>query len=87
MTARQKFVIFGMGILIWVNLLTIALSTWRFGYVDSRTVAQMALIALPPVVLGAFLLPHFGAIVRSSKPRVASRATHTVAMTHARSGR
>ncbi|HYB89870.1 MAG TPA: hypothetical protein VEC38_02370 [Candidatus Binataceae bacterium] len=82
MIARQKFVMFGIGIFIWVNVLTIALSTWRFGYVDVRTVAQMGLIALPPLIVGAFLLARPGAGSRLTNPELPGRAT--VAVRHAR---
>jgi len=78
MIARQKFVMFGMGILIWVNVVTIALSTWHFGFVDLRTVGHMGLIALPPLVVGAFLLGRAGTAARATNPEVAGTATVAV---------
>lgn len=55
MTIRQKTLAWGIGILLWINLLSILLSSWQFGYTDWRTVAQMGLIALPPLFVGILL--------------------------------
>ncbi len=65
MTFRQQIVAFAMAILVWVNLLTIALSSWQFGYIDSQTVATMGLMALPPLAVGALLLYCCGTSSRS----------------------
>lgn len=59
MTAKQKALAWGMGILVWINVLSILLSAWQFGFVDWRTVAHMALIALPPLAVGTLLLSCF----------------------------
>jgi mannose-6-phosphate isomerase-like protein (cupin superfamily) len=42
MTAGQKSVVWGLGVLLWTELLSICLSAWRFGMVDWPTVGAMA---------------------------------------------
>lgn len=59
MTAKQKALASGMGILVWVNLLSVLLSAWQFGYLDWATVAHMGMIALPPLAAGAVFLYRF----------------------------
>ncbi|MBI4409294.1 MAG: hypothetical protein HY561_06270 [Gemmatimonadetes bacterium] len=56
MTTGQKTILWGLGILLWTELLSICLSTWRFGWIDWPTVAAMALITLPLLGAGALLL-------------------------------
>lgn len=78
MTAKQKALVWGMGILVWINLLSALLSAWQFGYVDWTAVAHMGLIALPPLAVGAVFYygfrPHAGREeVRVSAP-LAARA-------------
>lgn len=56
---KQTVVGWAMGILVWINVLTILISTYNFGYVDWETVAKMSAIALPPLAVGAILLYRF----------------------------
>lgn len=62
MTGKQKAVAWGMGILVWTNVLSILLSAWQFGSVDWGTVAHMGMIALPPLAVGTFLLYRLRAV-------------------------
>lgn len=59
MTAKQKALAWGMGILVWVNVLSVLLSGWQLGFVDWTTVAHMGLIAFPPLAVGAVFLYRF----------------------------
>lgn len=70
MTTRQKAVAWGMGILLWVNLLSILLSLWQFGYVDWTTVAHMGVIALVPLAAGAVCLYRFRPLPTREELRV-----------------
>ena len=67
MTAKQKALAWGMGILVWINLLSILLSAWQFGFVDWTTVAHMALIAVPPLAVGTLLLYRFRVVVEGDR--------------------
>jgi hypothetical protein len=59
MNAKQKALAWGMGVLAWINLLSVLLSVWEFGYVDWGTVAHMGMIALPPLAVGMVFLCRF----------------------------
>ncbi len=68
--AKQTVIAWGMGILLWINLLTIGLSTLYFGYIDWSTVAKMFFVAFPPLAVGAVLLnPFRPAPEATQKPR------------------
>ena len=58
MREAQKFILWGTGALLLINLVAIGLSWWHFGYLDWQTVWEMALIAIPPLVvaLGSYFL-------------------------------
>ena len=59
MSAKQKAVAWGMGILVWMNLLSVLLSAWRFGSIDGETVRHMGMIMLPPLAVGTLCLYRF----------------------------
>ena len=59
MTAMQKALAWGIGILVLINVLSIVLSAWQFGYVDWATVARMGMITLPPLAVGMILFYRF----------------------------
>ena len=40
-------------IFIWINVLTVMLSTYQYGYVDWAVVGRMALVAFPPLAAAA----------------------------------
>ncbi len=63
MTAMQRGLTWGMGILLWINLLSVLLSAWEFGSVDWTTVAHMGMIAFPPLAVGAVFLYRFRPLV------------------------
>lgn len=77
MTAKQKALAWGMGILVWVNLSSVLLSGWQFGFVDWTTVAHMGLIAFPPLAVGAVFLYRF-------RPRAGRKDVHVHARLPAR---
>ena len=52
MRNAQKFILWGTGLLLSMNLVAIGLSWWHFGYLDWQIVWEMALVTLPPVVVG-----------------------------------
>lgn len=58
MKDAQKFILWGSGVLLLINLVAIGLSWWYFGYLDWQTVWEMALVTLPPLVvaLGSYFL-------------------------------
>ena len=56
MTSAQKYILWAVGILLWIFGLSILLSTIAFGYLDLPTVRHMALVLSPPLVLAAVLL-------------------------------
>ncbi|MFQ5803270.1 MAG: hypothetical protein ACE5JQ_10280 [Candidatus Methylomirabilales bacterium] len=81
MTGKQKALVWGMGILIWINLQSVFLSAWQFGYVDWTTVARMGMIALPPLVVAALLLYRFRVVTEDR--RVEAPPPARVSGTHA----
>ncbi|TAJ98388.1 hypothetical protein EPO44_11690 [bacterium] len=56
MTNEQKYIAWGMGILLWVFGLSIFLSYLNFGYLDLPTVKHMLRILSPLLVVAAVLL-------------------------------
>ncbi len=80
MKTSQKALAWGMGILVWMNLLSILLSAWQFGYVDWTTVAHMGTIVVPLLAIGTFLLHHFrvgGEVASRDEALVARRVSRT----------
>ncbi|MBI3076778.1 MAG: hypothetical protein HYY85_07315 [Deltaproteobacteria bacterium] len=78
MSAKQKALAWGMGILAWINLLSVLVSTWQFGYVDWTTVRHMGMIALPPLAVGGLLLYLFRPVAERDR-RVEKPSTARVA--------
>jgi hypothetical protein len=58
MKQAQKFILWGTGVFLLINLVAIGLSWWYFGYLDGQVIWEMALVALPPIVvaLGSYFL-------------------------------
>ncbi|MBI2822674.1 MAG: hypothetical protein HYX74_10645 [Acidobacteria bacterium] len=58
MKAAQKFILWGTAVLLLINIISIGLSWWYFGYLDMTIVWEMALVTLPPIVvaLGSYYL-------------------------------
>ena len=58
MRQAQKFILWGTGVFLLINLASIGCSWWYFGYLDGQIVWEMALVALPPVfvALGSYFL-------------------------------
>lgn len=56
MTFAQKYVVWAVGILLWIFGLSILLSTIAYGYLDLPTVGHMALVLSPILILAAVLL-------------------------------
>ncbi|MBI4445285.1 MAG: hypothetical protein HY645_05185 [Acidobacteria bacterium] len=58
MKQAQKFILWGTGIFLMINLVAIGLSWGYFGYLDVEILWEMGLISLPPVIvaLGSYLL-------------------------------
>ncbi|MBI4639122.1 MAG: hypothetical protein HY731_00400 [Candidatus Tectomicrobia bacterium] len=73
MTTKQKALAWGMGILVWINLLSILLSIWQFGYVDWATVAHMGMIILPLLFVGTFLLYQFRMVTTDRQDETSER--------------
>jgi hypothetical protein len=55
MNAKRTAVEIVAAIFIWINVLTILLSTYQYGYVDWAVVGRMGLIAFPPLAVAAIL--------------------------------
>ncbi len=58
MSHAQKFILWGTGVLVLINLVSVGLSWWYFGYLDWQTVWEMALVTFPVVIvaLGSYFL-------------------------------
>jgi hypothetical protein len=58
MKQAQKFILWGTGVFLLINLVAIGCSWWYFGYLDGQIVWEMTLVALPPVIvaLGSYFL-------------------------------
>jgi hypothetical protein len=59
MTYAQKYIVWAIGILLWVFGLSVLLSYISFGYLDFETVGHMAGIVSPLLVVAAILFSHF----------------------------
>lgn len=59
MTAIQKYIVWAVGILVWIFVLSILLSYITFGYLDLPTIRYMALVLSPILFLAAVLLFRF----------------------------
>ena len=55
MDAKRTAVEIVAAIFIWINVLTVLLSTYQYGYVDWAVVGRMGLIAFPPLAVAAVL--------------------------------
>ena len=53
MDAKRTAVEIVAAIFIWINVLTVLLSTYQYGYVDWAVVSRMALLAFPPLAVAA----------------------------------
>jgi len=53
MNAKKTAVEIVAAIFIWINVLTVLLSTYQYGYVDWAVVGRMGLIAFPPLAVAA----------------------------------
>lgn len=77
MTYAQKYIVWAVGILLWIFGLSVLLSYISFGYLDFETVGHMAWIVSPLLVVAAVLLSHFRQPVdfagRKRVPRAAWR--------------
>jgi len=79
MTLAQKYIAWGTGILLWVFGLSILLSYFAFGYLDFNTIADMAWILFPILIVAVFLLYLFREPINSEQsqeaPHVSGRMT------------
>ncbi len=55
MNAKRTAVTIVAAIFIWINILTVLLSAYQYGYVDWAVVGRMGLLALPPLAVAAVL--------------------------------
>ncbi len=53
MNAKSTGMAIVVAIFIWVNVLTVLLSTYYYGYVDWAVVGWMGLLAFPPLAVAA----------------------------------
>jgi hypothetical protein len=53
MNAKSTAMVIVVAIFIWVNVLTVLLSTYYYGYVDWAVVGRMGLLAFPPLAVAA----------------------------------
>ena len=56
MTFAQKYIVWAVGILLWIFGLSILLSSIAYGYLDLPTVRHMGLVLAPMLILAAVLL-------------------------------
>ena len=77
MRSAQKFILWGSGLLLSVDLIAIGLSWWHFGSLEWQTVWEMALVTLPPLAVAAgsyFLL----GVEAGSAPRKQTVREHDI---------
>ncbi len=72
MTTARKYIAWGAGILTWVLGLNILLAYWAFGYMDWATVADMAFILVPLLIIAAACFYH----LKPAKPLEVRRAVY-----------
>ena len=53
MNAKRTAVGIAVAIFVWINVLTVLLSTYQYGYVDWDVAGRMGLIAVPPLAVAA----------------------------------
>ncbi|MGD1027050.1 hypothetical protein [Candidatus Binatus soli] len=53
MNAKRHAIEIAVAIFIWINVLTVLLSTYQYGYVDWAVVGRMGLLAFPPLAVAA----------------------------------
>ncbi len=58
MTTIRKYIAWGAGILTWIFGLNILLAYWAFGYIEWKTVAEMATILVPLLIVAAACFYH-----------------------------
>jgi len=56
MNAKRTAVEIAAAIFIWINVLTVLLSTYQYGYVDWAVVGRMGLLAFPPLAVAAVFM-------------------------------
>jgi len=72
MNAKRTAVEIVAAIFIWINLLTVLLSTYQFGYVDWAVVVRMGLVAFPPLAVAAvFMLRSAPGMAKAANPAAA----------------
>ncbi len=59
MTLAQKYIVWGVAILVWIFGLSVLLSYLSFGYLDFETVSHMAWVLSPLLVMAVILLSVF----------------------------
>ncbi|MBI4454401.1 MAG: hypothetical protein HY644_00710 [Acidobacteria bacterium] len=78
MKEAQKFILWGTGILLLINFVAIGLSWWHFGYLDWQIAWEMALVMLPPVLvgLGSYFLLGIELGSAQEEPNAQQRQSH-----------
>lgn len=73
MKAKRTAIAIVAAIFIWINVLTVLLSTYQYGYVDWAVVGRMGLFAFPPLAVAAVLMLR-GArrVTKAATPRAAA---------------
>ena len=80
MRNAQKFILWGSGLLLSIDLVAIGLSWWHFGYLDSQTIWEMLLVTLPPLAVG--IGSYFLLGVEPRRTQAASQDTRRVGVPH-----
>jgi hypothetical protein len=73
MNAKRTAIGIAAAIFVWINVLTVLLSTYQYGYVDWAVVGRMGLLAFPPLAVAAvFTLRGAPAMAKSANRGSAS---------------